>query len=89
VVIDRPVVESSTPATTRSGRRAPSPLQSIKGIGPKYAEVLAGLGYSSAADIAAWSGEDIERAAAALGISAERIRKAKWVERARELANAG
>lgn len=67
---------------------APAPeedLTRIKGIGPKYATMLREVGVATVAAIAGWTDEDLERAAAHLGIPAARVRKAGWVESARRL----
>jgi len=66
---------------------APPPgddLTRIKGVGPKYARLLRDLGTSSFAEIAAWTEEDLDRVAEALGIPAARVRK--WVDAAADLA---
>lgn len=61
-------------------------LTRIKGIGPKYARLLREAGTTTFAQIAAWTGEDVARAADALGIPASRITKAGWIEAAAKLA---
>lgn len=61
-------------------------LTRIKGIGPKYARLLREHGTTTFAQIAAWTDEDVERAAAALGIAASRIKKAGWIDAAARLA---
>ena len=68
------------------GAPAGDDLTRIKGIGPKYARLLADMGVTSFAQMAAWTGEDLERAAAHLGIPASRIEKAGWVAAAAKLA---
>ncbi len=68
--------------------RTPPPtadLTAIKGIGPKYAKQLAAMGVTRVAQIAAWTDEDVERAAVQLGIKPDRIHKAGWIEKARAL----
>jgi predicted flap endonuclease-1-like 5' DNA nuclease len=60
-------------------------LTLIKGIGPKYARLLRELGVTSYAALAAWTEDDVERAAAHLGIPAARVRKAGWIEAAARL----
>lgn len=61
-------------------------LTRIKGIGPKFAERLAAMGVTQVAQIAAWTDEDVKRAALQLGIKPDRIRRAGWVASARALA---
>jgi predicted flap endonuclease-1-like 5' DNA nuclease len=70
----------------RSGVHAGDDLTRIKGIGPKYARLLAGMGVLRFSQIAAWSGDDVDRAARQLGIPRARIEKAGWVEAAARLA---
>ena len=60
-------------------------LTRIRGIGPKFARQLEGLGVTSFAQIAAWGADDVERIATELGIKASRIAKAGWVKSARAL----
>lgn len=72
-------------ASLRASTNADDDLTRIKGIGPKYARLLRESGTSSLAEIAAWTDEDVERVADALGIPAARVHKAGWVEAAQEL----
>ncbi|MGE3691835.1 MAG: hypothetical protein AB7F98_10685 [Novosphingobium sp.] len=61
-------------------------LARIKGLGPKLQALLAALGVTSLAQIAAWSEEDIDRIDGQLGTFAGRIRRDNWVEQAKYLA---
>lgn len=61
-------------------------LTRIKGLGPKLAATLHGLGITSFAHIAAWSDSDIDRIDPQLGRFQGRIRRDNWVEQARYLA---
>lgn len=61
-------------------------LTRIKGIGPKYARKLNELGVTKISQVAAWKDEDIARFAAQLKAAPGRIRKAGWVESAKQLA---
>jgi len=61
-------------------------LTRIKGIGPKYARLLAEAGVGAISDIASWTDEEVEGFAAKLRIKPARIRKAGWVESARSLS---
>lgn len=62
-------------------------LSRIKGLGPKLKGILAGLGVTSFAQIAAWSDEDIARIDAQLGTFAGRPARDNWVEQAKLLAS--
>ena len=61
-------------------------LRRIKGLGPKLVQILAGLGVTRFAQIAAWSDADIDRIDAQLGTFTGRIRRDNWVEQAKYLA---
>lgn len=61
-------------------------LTRIKGLGPKLAETLRGLGVTSFAQIAAWDDADIDRIDAQLGRFQGRIRRDDWPGQARLLA---
>lgn len=64
---------------------APDDLLAIRGLGPRAADVLAGLGVRRYAEIAAWSASDIARVRAALDGAAEPNRDG-WIEQATVLA---
>jgi predicted flap endonuclease-1-like 5' DNA nuclease len=72
-------------ALERGGAADTGGLRRIKGIGPKYERLLREAGVHDVADIARWTDADIERFAAVLGIAANRIRNAGWVEIAQGL----
>lgn len=76
-------VESAPPAP---GAHGGDDLTRIKGIGGKLHDLLASLGVTSFAQIAAWSDADIDRIDAELGRFQGRIRRDNWVEQARLLA---
>lgn len=61
-------------------------LTRIKGLGPKLATTLQGLGVTTFAQIAAWDDAEIDRVDAQLGRFQGRIRRDAWVEQARLLA---
>ncbi|WP_370187480.1 hypothetical protein [Qipengyuania sp.] len=69
---------------------APSPagddLTRIKGLGPKLAATLRGLGVTSFAQIAGWDDGEIDRIDAELGRFQGRIRRDDWVGQAKLLA---
>lgn len=62
-------------------------LGRIKGVGPKLKALLASLGVTSYAQIAAWDDADIARIDAQLGSFAGRATRDNWVEQARLLAS--
>lgn len=61
-------------------------LTRIKGVGPKLSTVLAQLGVTSFAQIAAWTEADLARIDSQLGSFSGRPQRDKWVEQARLLA---
>lgn|SRR5690606_38641617 len=61
-------------------------LTRIKGLGPKLAEQLRGLGVTRLDQIAAWDEAEIDRIDAQLGRFQGRIRRDSWPEQARLLA---
>jgi predicted flap endonuclease-1-like 5' DNA nuclease len=60
-------------------------LRAIRGIGPRFAEQLHELGFTSFASIATLSSDDMVRIATRLRISSDRIERDTWVEQARAL----
>ncbi len=79
-------VELTTAPAPASAPATGDDLTRIKGLGPKIAALLQGLGVSSFAQIAAWDDAEIDRIDAELGTFAGRIRRDNWVEQARLLA---
>ena len=78
----------SAPHSAKSpadSRRAPQGLRRIRGIGPAFERALENLGVTSAAQIAAWSPEDVLAFADKLRIRADRIVKDDWVGQAKQL----
>ncbi len=61
-------------------------LTRIKGLGPKIATLLAEMGITRFAQIAAWDDAEIDRIDAELGRFAGRIRRDAWVEQAKLLS---
>ncbi len=61
-------------------------LTRIKGLGPKLAATLHGLGVTSFAQIASWNDNEIDRIDAELGRFQGRIRRDDWVGQAKFLA---
>ncbi|MBM0170200.1 hypothetical protein [Altererythrobacter sp. C41] len=74
------------PASPASPSPVGDDLTRIKGVGGKLNELLASLGVTSFAQIAAWNDADIDRIDAQLGRFQGRIRRDSWVEQARLLA---
>ncbi len=62
-------------------------LTRIKGLGPKLKTLLASLGVTQFAQIAAWTDEDVARIDAQLGAFAGRPTRDNWVEQARLLSS--
>ena len=76
--------------TATTGTAAPSPggdLTRIKGLGPKLAATLNGLGVTSLSQIAGWDDDDIDRIDGQLGRFQGRIRRDDWVGQAKLLAD--
>ena len=63
----------------------PDDLKRIKGIGPAFERKLRALGATSYAHVAAWTADDIQRMADALGILPQRITRDGWIESAQKL----
>ena len=61
-------------------------LTRIKGLGPKLAALLRGLGITRFEQIAGWSEADVARVDARLGSFQGRIARDAWIEQARYLA---
>ncbi|PTR09825.1 MULTISPECIES: helix-hairpin-helix domain-containing protein [Novosphingobium] len=62
-------------------------LTRIKGLGPKLKTLLASLGVTQFAQIAAWTDEDVARIDAQLGAFAGRPTRDNWVEQAKLLSS--
>ena len=61
-------------------------LTRIKGLGPKLAALLRGMGITRFEQIAGWSDADVARIDAQLGAFQGRIARDSWIEQARCLA---
>lgn len=64
----------------------PDELTRMKGLGPKAAALLGGMGVTRYDQIAAWSAADIARIDAQMGAFKGRIERDRWVEQAGYLA---
>jgi predicted flap endonuclease-1-like 5' DNA nuclease len=90
-----PAMPEPAPATPAAAEPAPAPapaagppdeLTRMKGVGPKVAALLNGLGITRFDQIAAWDAADIARIDAELGAFKGRIARDQWVDQARLLA---
>lgn len=82
--VKRPV---SVRKNSGSGAGKTDDLKVISGIGPKLEQALNGKGIFRFADIARWTGSEVEKIEAELGLDG-RIARDGWVEQARTLAKA-
>lgn len=86
-------VPTPPPAPTTNSSPAGAPgsaddLSRIKGVGPKLVALLAELGVTSFAQIAAWSDADVSRIDDQLGRFKGRIIRDQWIAQAQLLAAA-
>jgi predicted flap endonuclease-1-like 5' DNA nuclease len=65
----------------------PDNLRQLKGVGPKLAALLTGIGITRFDQIAAWGPDDIARVDAQLGTFKGRIVRDNWIEQATLLAS--
>lgn len=75
---------TATPPAGPSGQG--DDLTRIKGLGPKIATILAGMGITRFDQIAAWDDAEIDRIDTQLGRFSGRIRRDSWVAQAKLLA---
>lgn len=80
------LVPEAEPAPAAPAPAGADDLLLIKGLGPKIKALLADLGVTTFAQIAAWTDADIDRIDAQLGRFQGRIRRESWVEQAKLLA---
>ncbi|NLR72904.1 hypothetical protein HGI47_18675 [Novosphingobium sp. ERN07] len=85
-VVAAAAAEEITEAAPAQAAPQGDDLGRIKGVGPKLKALLASLGVTSYAQIAAWTDEDIARIDAQLGTFAGRAKRDNWVEQAKLLA---
>lgn len=90
-----PVVETAPAPVPAPAAPTPAPaaapagaddLSRIKGVGPKLVTLLAELGVTSFAQIAAWSDADVTRIDDQLGRFKGRITRDQWIAQAKLLA---
>jgi predicted flap endonuclease-1-like 5' DNA nuclease len=84
-------LEAALAARIAMAKPAPAPddLTRIKGIGPRYAQMLHELGVRSFAAIAAWTQDDCAHFARQLKVKQGRVERDRWVEQARALCEPG
>lgn len=82
---EKPTAQNPTAAQTTQ-RADGDDLTQIKGLGDKIAQLLAQLGVTRFAQIAAWDDAEIDRIDAQLDRFQGRIRRDNWVEQAKLLA---
>jgi predicted flap endonuclease-1-like 5' DNA nuclease len=83
-VAEAPVIVSPDIAVTEPVEAAGDDLTRLTGIGPKLALALAERGITRFAQIAAWTGKDLEEIDKALSLKGRAVRDA-WVSQARRL----
>ena len=76
----------ATPAAAETPAGDGDDLTRIKGLGPKIAALLRGLGITRFDQIASWSDADIARIDPQLGTFQGRISRDNWIEQARYLS---
>ena len=76
----------ATPAAAETPAGDADDLTRIKGLGPKIAALLRGLGITRFDQIASWSEADIARIDPQLGTFQGRISRDNWIEQARYLS---
>lgn len=81
------VIEAAPVSAPAPAPQGGDDLGRIKGVGPKLKALLASLGVTSYAQIAAWTDADIARIDAQLGTFAGRATRDNWVEQAKLLAS--
>ena len=79
-----PAPAQTSPAPVADG--PPDELTRMKGVGPKVAALLNGLGVTRFDQIAAWTEADVARVDAQLGAFKGRVQRDQWIEQARLLA---
>jgi predicted flap endonuclease-1-like 5' DNA nuclease len=84
--IGEAVAAAASPVPAEAAMGDGDDLTRIKGLGPKLAEQLNGLGVTRFAQIAAWDEAEIDRIDAQLGRFQGRIRRDDWQGQARLLA---
>ncbi len=88
VAAAKPKMAKVKAATPAAAPPIPDNLELLKGLGPKVATMLRGLGVTSIAQIASWTDADVAEIDPKLGAFAGRIKRDNWVEQA-QLLKAG
>lgn len=81
-----PVERKPATARPKPAATAPDNLLQLKGVGPKLATLLTGLGITRFDQIAGWTEDDVARIDPQLGTFKGRIGRDKWIEQAGYLA---
>lgn len=81
----QPQAPAPAPATASLNADGKDDLTRLKGVGPKLAAALEGLGITSLETIANWDDAEIDRVDSKLGRFQGRIRRDDWVTQARLL----
>jgi predicted flap endonuclease-1-like 5' DNA nuclease len=82
-----PVAAAAEPAPAPVAPEEADDLTRIKGLGPKLKTLLAGLGITRFAQIAAWTEADLAAIDPKLGAFAGRPARDNWIEQARLLSS--
>ncbi len=82
-----PVAAAAEPAPAPVAPEGADDLTRIKGLGPKLKTLLAGLGITRFAQIAAWTEADLAAIDPKLGAFAGRPARDNWIEQARLLSS--
>jgi len=82
-----PVAAAAEPAPAPVAPEEADDLTRIKGLGPKLKTLLAGLGITRFAQIAAWTEADLAAIDPKLGAFAGRPARDSWIEQARLLSS--
>ncbi len=85
-VVDQFIGIDSHPSGA-AAKPAGDALTQLKGLGPKAASLLNGLGVTSFAQIASWNDADIAAIDTQMGAFKGRITRDRWVDQARLLAD--
>ena len=86
-VVDQFIGLDAHPSGQDQVKHVGDELTTLKGLGPKAASRLHDLGVTTFAQMAAWTEADIDAIDAQLGAFKGRIRRDRWVDQAKFLAN--
>lgn len=86
VILEKEARIAALSATAQASPGGPDDLTLIKGIGPKIAAILHGLGITTFRDIAEFTDDDVRRVGEHLPVYGGRIADDHWIEQARAFA---